>query len=48
MMLTILTPPTGDHGSPRRKVTCLTCKLKGCVGKCRFQSMDSPSSPKAS
>ena len=48
MMLAIIAATAANHSSPKRKVTCLTCKLKGCVGKCRFQSVDSPSSPKAS
>jgi len=28
------------------KMTCLTCKLKGCVGHCRFQVVTRPNSPK--
>ncbi len=22
----------------KRKITCLTCKLKGCVGRCRWEA----------
>ncbi len=47
-MLQILARPAPARTSPKRKVTCLTCQLKGCVGKCRFEAMDSPRLPKAS
>ena len=33
--------------SKKGKVTCLTCKLKGCVGNCRFEVVDYPRPPKA-
>jgi len=31
-----------DHDGPRRKVTCVTCKLKKCVGRCRWESVAQP------
>lgn len=46
-MFTIITGPVAAHNSNKKKVTCLTCKLKGCVGHCRFQAVDSPRPPKA-
>jgi hypothetical protein len=35
------------HTGKKGKVTCLTCKLKGCVGRCRFEVVDCPRPPKA-
>jgi hypothetical protein len=35
------------HIGKKGKVTCLTCKLKGCVGRCRFQVENCPRAPKA-
>jgi hypothetical protein len=29
------------------KVVCITCKLKGCVGRCRWEVVASPQPPKA-
>lgn len=34
--VTITTHAAVQNG-PKRKVTCLTCKLKKCVGHCRFE-----------
>jgi hypothetical protein len=28
-------------------ITCITCKLKRCVGRCRFEVVASPRPPKA-
>jgi len=38
--------PVAPKGK-RREITCLTCKLKGCLGHCRFEVVDSPRPPKA-
>jgi hypothetical protein len=29
-----------------RKVICVTCRLKKCVGHCRFESVECPKPPK--
>jgi hypothetical protein len=34
--------------SQKGKVTCLTCKLKGCVGHCHFQMVVVPRTRKIS
>ena len=47
MSFTIVPPHTASHNDKKKKVTCLTCKLKGCVGHCRFQVVDCPRPPKA-
>ena len=31
---------TAQHGRKKARIICLTCNLKGCVGRCRFQSVD--------
>jgi hypothetical protein len=36
------------HQDKRGKVTCVTCKLKKCVGRCHFEVVDCPRTPKAS
>jgi len=36
----------GSQGN-KGKVTCITCKLRGCVGKCRFQVVNTPQPPRA-
>ncbi len=47
MMFPILTGPAAAHKGKKGKITCLTCKLKGCVGNCRFQVVDCSRPPKA-
>jgi hypothetical protein len=38
----------GSASSHRKgKVTCLSCKLKGCIGRCKFEVVASPRPPKA-
>jgi len=42
-MFPMLSDPAAARKVKLTKVTCLTCltcNLKGCVGKCRFQSAD--------
>lgn len=34
------------HKPKKAKVTCVTCKMKGCVGNCRFETVKSTRSPK--
>lgn len=46
-MFTIITPRAVAHNGGKRKVTCLTCKLKKCVGRCNFQPVECPQAPKA-
>jgi len=31
-----------DHKSKERKITCTTCQLKGCVGRCHFEAVKRP------
>ena len=37
MSFTIISNSAAAADTKKGKVTCLTCKLKGCVGHCRFQ-----------
>jgi len=37
MSFTIISNSAAAADTKKGKVTCLTCKLKGCVGRCRFQ-----------
>jgi hypothetical protein len=46
-MFPILSNHTAGHKAKKPKVTCLTCKLKGCLGRCRFQAVDCSRPPKA-
>jgi hypothetical protein len=32
--------PIARHNRQKAKIICLTCNLKGCVGRCRFQSVE--------
>ena len=42
-MFHIVTGPIAAHGSNKGKLTCLTCKLKKCVGRCHFERIpDAP------
>jgi hypothetical protein len=34
--------PIAKQKRAKAKVVCLTCNLKGCVGRCRFQSVEVP------
>ena len=40
-MFTILTDRVAAHGS-KGKITCVTCKLKKCIGRCRFENVATP------
>ena len=41
VMFTVITKRVAAHGSNNKgKVTCLTCKLKRCVGRCHFERLD--------
>ena len=35
------------HKGQKGNVTCTTCKLKGCVGRCHFEAVKGPRPPKA-
>jgi hypothetical protein len=41
-MFTIVTGPIASHDSRKGKLTCATCKLKKCVGRCRFERVEAP------
>jgi hypothetical protein len=47
MIFPILSNRTFTHKAKKGKITCLTCRLKGCVGKCRFEVVDCPRPPRA-
>ncbi|MEO8596254.1 MAG: hypothetical protein ABI759_23250, partial [Candidatus Solibacter sp.] len=34
--------PNAKQKRKRAKIVCLTCNLTGCVGRCRFQSVETP------
>lgn len=46
MIFPIVSNRAAAHKGKKGKITCLTCKLKGCVGNCRFQVVDSPRRPR--
>ena len=37
MRLEITTDRVPAHGSKKLKITCTTCALKKCVGRCHFE-----------
>ena len=41
MTIQITSADAGNSGAGR-KLTCLTCKLKKCVGRCRWQTVPAP------
>ncbi len=47
MTLHVLVKETAERKGKKRKLTCLTCQLKGCVGKCRFEPAECPQPPRA-
>jgi len=47
MTLHVIPSHTADHKGKRRKITCVTCNLKGCLGRCRFEMVTCPQPPKA-
>ena len=38
MTLHILETHSAEQSRRKSKVTCVTCKLKGCVGRCRWEA----------
>jgi hypothetical protein len=46
-MFTIATNLVPAQESKRGKITCVTCKLKKCVGRCHFERIDVARTPKA-
>jgi hypothetical protein len=40
-MYVIMENRVAAHGS-KGKVTCVTCKLKKCVGRCHFERVKAP------
>lgn len=47
MKLSVISNSAPAHQGKKGRVTCLTCKLTGCVGRCRFAVADVPQAPKA-
>jgi len=45
-MFQVIANQTADH-KRRGRITCTTCDLKGCVGRCRFEAVKSPQPSKA-
>jgi hypothetical protein len=39
-MLPVISGRLPEAKPKKGKITCLTCNLKGCVGRCRFQSVE--------
>jgi hypothetical protein len=31
-----------QHKPKERRITCVTCRLQGCVGRCRFETVECP------
>ena len=46
-MFQVIANPTADHKRKQRKITCVTCDLKGCLGRCRFEAVSQPKTSKA-
>jgi len=46
-MFQVISNHTADHKSKKRKITCTTCQLKGCVGRCHFEAVKRPRPNKA-
>ena len=48
-MFQIVSIGTASHKAKGKntKVTCVTCKLKKCIGKCRFEAASCPRPPRA-
>jgi hypothetical protein len=42
MRFQIAASRTGGYDRPKAKVTCVTCKLKKCVGNCRWETVECP------
>ena len=42
MTFQILQPKLAGHTRPHQKVTCVTCQLKRCVGRCRWEPAGTP------
>jgi hypothetical protein len=47
MTLSVFPACDARHKAGKGKVTCVTCKLKGCVGRCQFQVVNAPPPTKA-
>lgn len=45
-MFPIIQTQAAAHAGGKRKITCTTCKLKGCVGRCRWETVDCSQVPK--
>lgn len=46
-MFQVISSHTEAHQGKKGKITCTTCKLKGCVGRCHFQAVTQPRALKA-
>ena len=46
-MLHVIPSHTADHKRKKGKITCTTCQLKGCVGRCHFEAVKNPQPHKA-
>jgi hypothetical protein len=42
-----LLPNSASHKPRKGKVTCVTCNLKGCLGRCHFEVVDRPQTERA-
>ena len=40
--LKIIPGPVAKRESKRKSITCTTCALRKCVGRCHFESVDTP------
>jgi len=46
-MFQVIANHTADHKRKKGRITCTTCDLKGCVGRCRFEAVKCPQPSKA-
>jgi len=46
-MFPVTSSRSAGYEHKKTKVTCTTCKLKKCVGKCHFETVNCPQPPKA-
>jgi hypothetical protein len=41
-MFHIIEERVASHGTKKGKMTCTTCKLKKCIGRCHFERVTTP------
>ena len=47
-MFPVIANPAAMQNARKVKITCATCKLRGCVGRCRFEPVKGPKTAEGS